>query len=98
MKFDSNCKAIIESMNLLELDGYIDCCRDEIDRHIKEKFAVLQHNKKIRRMLNGEMNDYYKAVLRFWQSAMWRHRQDIQGTRECILRAEDRMEMLEFLA
>ena len=107
MKFDSNCKAIIESMNYEELEWYIRWLKKvEIPRHKKDITKKHEANKWIRshwRYLTDHRHIPIKHIgdkvyLRLNQTAIYRHRQDIQGTRECILRAEDRMEMLEFLS
>ena len=95
MKFDSNCKAIIESMNKSELMAYVDFLWEEIERH----YTAKNHNWNECRMWREFMaTDHTKALIKLNQSAIYRHRLDIKSTRECILKAEDRMEMLEFLS
>ena len=98
MKFDSNCKAIIESMNGLELEAYIDFLRGtEIPRHRRDMVMKFEDNQWIREHeLMGTVYD--RTMIKLNQSAIYRHRLDIKSTRECILRAEDRMDMLEFLS
>lgn len=97
MKIDSNCKAIIESMNWHELTAYEDFLVEEIERHQKETKRLVKNNRWWRHWTKPVINDYYTTSLKLYQTAIYRHRKDIKSTRECILRAEDRMEMLEFL-
>ena len=104
MKFDSNCKAIIESMNYGELEAYVYFLGEvEIPRHREDIVKKLENNRERRATIHMLSN--YKAtsvvlktLIKLNQTAIYRHRQDIKSTRECILRAEDRMEMLEFLS
>ena len=115
MKFDSNCKAIIESMNWIELKAYIFFLTMELWRHKVELVLCVARSKTARMMEHlfntdkfldidsfvilpdDDNGTYYHTLCKLWQSAIYRHRLDIKSTRECILRAEDRMEMLEFL-
>ena len=98
MKFDSQCKAIIESMNGYELFAYVMFLLDEIERHQNAKTTNLEECRTIRRCIaDTGISVYYVTSIKLRQTAIYRHRQDIKSTKECILKAEDRMDMMELL-
>ena len=99
MKFNAQCKAEIDSMNSEELRAYVDFLIIEIERHSDEVHSLLEDNLDNRKCIAettsfGEDATYLLTTIKLNQSAIYRHRQDIAGTRECILRAEDRMDLL----
>ena len=90
------CKAIIESMDSEELDHYIAWLDViEIPRHQMDIRVKARDNKRIREILRKQGQIQGLIVhLKLNQTAIYRHRQDIKSTRECILKAEDRMDLL----
>ena len=109
MKFDSNCKVIIDSMNYMECKAYIYFLdKVEIPRHRADMVDKCEQNRLLRNKrytfptyptisLAFEAIDFDEALIKFNKSALPRHRQDIKSTKDCILKAEDRMDMLELL-
>ena len=96
MKIGEDCKAIIDSMNLDELMAYKYFLEYEIGRHQKAMTDNLGVCKYARTLTKVKV--FNEATVKLNQTAIYRHRQDIKSTRECILKAEDRMDMLELLS
>lgn len=106
MQIDKDCKAVIESMNMVELKAYIYFLdKVEIPRHRADIVEKLEQNRVLRNKRYTpsrypiikdaiEVMEFDEALVKLFQTAIYRHRKDIKETKLCIERAEKHMEEL----
>ncbi len=73
MIFDKECKVMVSTLNETEATDFVEFLKAEIDRH---KYAILVAELKI----IGAKHQGRKALAEFYQSAIKRHKMDIDSS------------------